>query len=202
MGFRFLGMLAAFAFLLPKGCGKSSGDDGGAGLPEAASTATAAASDTASAAPSASAAPTTHAATHAAGAKDAGGADASVADAGKGDAGDTAAKGTLPPKIDAPPADNNDKGPFAHYDAATLATKVHARDPMLNACYTSTGKDPGYWAPRCYELHFGADGNVTSVTGKATDPLGLCIKGALLGVQLGAPKDKAAGKAGICMTTR
>ena len=164
----------------PKGCGKSAGDDGGAVTQDA---------SVASPTESASAA------------KDSG-TSSDSSDGGAGDGGN-AAKGTLPPKIDAPPQDNkDDKGTFMHFDAATLATKVHGRDPMLDACYTSTGKEPGYWAPRCYDLHFSSDGVVTSVTGKSTDPLGLCIKGALLGVQLGTPKDKAAGKAGICMSTR
>ncbi|MDB4996854.1 MAG: hypothetical protein JWM74_4286 [Myxococcaceae bacterium] len=132
-----------------------------------------------------------------------------VADAGPakdaGAVGDAGGKvGFLPPKVDAPAQGNKDeKGTaFGHYDQAVIIAKVHTRDPMLEACYKATGKDPGAWDSRCYDMAFTAEGLVTAATTRSQDPLGTCSRAALTGIILGAPKDKAAGQARVCLSTR
>ncbi len=132
-----------------------------------------------------------------------------VADAGPnkdaGAAGDAGGKvGFLPPKVDAPPQGNKDeKGTaFGHYDQAVIIAKVHTRDPMLETCYKATGKDPGSWDSRCFDMAFTADGLVTAATTRSQDPLAACSRAALTGILLGAPKDKAAGQARVCLSTR
>ena len=132
-----------------------------------------------------------------------------VADAGAakdaGAAGDAGGKvGFLPPKVDAPAQGNKDeKGTaFGHYDQALIIAKVHTRDPMLEACYKATGKDPGAWDSRCYDMAFTAEGLVTAATTRSQDPLAACSRAALTGIILGAPKDKAAGQARVCLSTR
>jgi hypothetical protein len=125
-------------------------------------------------------------------------------DAGAAAASDGGKAGFLPPKIDAPAQGNKDeKGTaFGHYDQAVIIAKAHTRDPMLEACYKATGKDPGAWDSRCYDMAFTAEGLVTAATTRSQDPLGTCSRAALTGIMLGAPKDKAAGQARVCLSTR
>jgi hypothetical protein len=198
--------------LLPKACGKKDEPiDAGPAAIESAATPTA--TDTA-ATPSTTATATNKPVVKPA-LKDAAAGDAAISAAGDAgavaDAGSAAAagdaggkKGFLPPKVDAPPGGNKDeKGTaFGRFDQAALIQKVHTRDPMLEVCYKATGKDPGEWDTRCYEMAFTPDGLVTGVTTKSQDALAACTRAALTGLPLGAPKDKAAGQARVCLSTR
>jgi hypothetical protein len=200
--------------LLPKACGKKDeAADAAPATVETAATPTTADTETT---PSATTTSATNKPVVKPTSKDAAAGDAAtgtdagaVADAGASkDAGGSGAaggkKGFLPPKAEAPPNGNKDeKGTaFGHYDAAVIVAKVHTRDPMLEACYKASGKDPGEWDTRCYDMAFTAEGLVTAATTRSQDPLGACSRAALTGIILGAPKDKAAGQARVCLSTR